>query len=90
MVGPLKTNTNYLRQTYGERFLEFYEQSNFLKKSNVCHRTLQQLRHNSQPHHVHDVITYPLVRELFAFTKSAIEVTINRQNFGVNFEPKQT
>ena len=36
-----------------------------------------------------DVITYPLLQELFAITKSDVEARFDRQNFGVDFESKQ-
>jgi len=36
-----------------------------------------------------DVITYPLMQELFAFTKSDVDMEIDRQNFVVDFQAKQ-
>lgn len=36
-----------------------------------------------------ELITYPLIQELFAITKSDVEAEIDRQNFGVDFESKQ-
>jgi hypothetical protein len=38
---------------------------------------------------MHDVITYPLIQELFAITKSDVEAAIDQRNFGVDFESKQ-
>ena len=60
IVGPDKINTKRLRQTYGERFFDFKEHSNFLANSYVRFRTLQQLRHRNQLQHLLDAITYPL------------------------------
>jgi hypothetical protein len=48
-----------------------------------------ELAHQRSPHPLSDVITYPLMRELFALTKSSVAVAIDRQNFVVDFEPKQ-
>ena len=36
-----------------------------------------------------DVITYPLMHELFAFRKRYVEAEVNQQNFGVDFHSKQ-
>jgi hypothetical protein len=36
-----------------------------------------------------DVITYPLMHELFAFMKSELKVEIDQQNFVVDFQSKQ-
>jgi len=50
---------------------------------------LRQFRHKKHLLQASDVITYPLIQETFALLESNVELRINRQNFGVDFESKQ-
>ena len=88
-MGPAKNHQKQLRQTYGERFFGFKDHSIFLENSNGCGARLRQLRHKTKPRLTLDAITYPLMHELFAITKSDVPRVIDRQNFGDDFESKQ-
>lgn len=89
IVGPRKTSTNYLRQTYGERFLEFYEQSKFLNKIECLSpyfATVQTQTRTSSCLWCDPVSS----RNWIVCTyKRPVEVTIDRQNFEINFSLKQ-
>jgi hypothetical protein len=77
IVGPKKNHRKQLRQTDGERFFGFKEHSIFLENSNDDRERLRQLRHRNKPRLTCDVITYPLMQEMFAISKSDVEGLID-------------
>jgi len=66
MVGPRKINTNYLRQTFGEQYLEYVIAFAFSKKKAGLSDALATIQTQKYWLQASDVITYPLIQETFA------------------------
>ena len=66
-----------------------FENSNFRMNSYISRSLLRQFRHKKYSVIASDVITYPLIQEMFAFVESNLESAIDRQYFGVGFRSKQ-
>lgn len=87
--GTIKNKSKVVAPTFGERFLSDDEHSKLLMNSNLSQSRTQQLRHISELQQTCDAITYPLMSEFFNLLERDLESTIDRQNFGVDFESKQ-
>jgi hypothetical protein len=66
IVGPRKINTNSLRQTFGEQFLEYVFAFEFSNKKACLSDALATIQTPKIFAQESDVITYPLIQETFA------------------------
>jgi len=85
IVGPRKINTNYLRQTFGEQYLEYVIAFEFSKKKAGLSDALAIIQTQKYWLQASDVITYPLIQETFAFVESNLESRIDRQYLELDF-----
>jgi len=73
MVGPSKTTTKLLRQTFGEQFFPRYLEAEISNEFECVSTAFATLQTQKKLRDATDVITYPLIQEKFALLESDLE-----------------